>query len=540
LCLLNSGLLWYPFVFLIFFNQFARVKQHLFKSTLVVSCMTTLSRVFGLVRDIVIASLFGPGMGMDAFIVAFRIPNFLRRLFAEGGFSQAFVPVLSEYKEQRPPAAVRALVDQTSATLGLSLLATTVIGVIAAPALVSLFALGWFFGGEHQKLALAGYMLRITFPYLLLISLTAFAGGILNTYRRFAVPAFTPVLLNISLITCAVWLAPAFPEEQRVVALAWGVILAGVVQLLFQFPFLHQLGMVPRPGLNRDREGVRRIIKLLIPTLFAISITQINLLVDTLIASFLVTGSISWLYFSDRMVEFPLGIFGIALATVILPSLSAHHATGSWDSYHKTLDWALRWVILIALPAAAGLALLAKPVLIVMFQYREFSPHDVEMAGRSLMAYSLGLPGFILIKVLSTGFFSRQDTKTPVTIGVIAMLTNVVLNLALVVPLAHAGLALATSLAAYVNAGLLFAALVKRGHYRREPGWVRYLWGIGFALAVMAVLLHVLVPDAGKWLDWGIPDRILQLTLWIGAGAAGYLLALYVTGIRPHRMTSHP
>jgi putative peptidoglycan lipid II flippase len=527
------------FLFKYFLTNSA-VKNHLFKSTLVVSSMTTISRVFGLVRDIVIASMFGPGMGVDAFIVAFRIPNFLRRLFAEGGFSQAFVPVLSEYKEQRSPEEVRALVDQTSATLGLSLLAVTIIGVVAAPALVSLFALGWFFGGEHAKLALAGYMLRITFPYLLLISLTAFAGGILNTYRRFAVPAFTPVLLNISLISCAVWLAPAFPDDRRVVALAWGVVIAGIVQLLFQFPFLQRLGMLPRPALNRDREGVQRIIKLLIPTLFAISITQINLLVDTLIASFLVTGSISWLYFSDRMVEFPLGIFGIALATVILPSLSAHHAKGSGEDYRKTMDWALRWVVMIALPAAAGLALLAQPVLIVMFQYREFSPHDVDMAGRSLMAYAAGLPGFILIKVLSTGFFSRQDTKTPVKIGVVAMLSNVVLNLALVVPLAHAGLALATSMAAYVNAGLLFASLVKRGHYRTEPGWLRYLCGIALALAVMAILLGMFAPNPGIWLAWGIPDRVIHLAFWIGAGAGCYMLALYATGIRPHRMTSHP
>jgi len=502
--------------------------------------MTTLSRAFGLIRDIVIASMFGTGVGVDAFIVAFRIPNFLRRLFAEGGFSQAFVPVLSEYKEQRSPEEVRALVDQTSATLGLSLLAATVIGVIAAPALVSLFALGWYFGGQHEKLALAAYMLRITFPYLLFISLTAFAGGILNTYRRFAVPAFTPVLLNISLISCAVWLAPAFPEDKRVVALAWGVVLAGVVQLLFQFPFLRRIGMFPHPALNRDREGVRRIIKLLIPTLFAISITQINLLVDTLIASFLVTGSISWLYFSDRMVEFPLGIFGIALATVILPSLSEHHAKGSADAYRKTLDWALRWVIMIALPAAVGLALLAKPVLIVMFRYREFSPLDVEMASRSLMAYSAGLPGFILIKVLSTGFFSRQDTKTPVKIGVVAMLSNIVLNLVLVMPLAHAGLALATSLSAYINAGLLYLSLARRGHCHTEPGWLRYLCGIAAALTVMAIVLVLFVPEAGRWLGWGIPHRIAALAIWVSASAACYMVSLYVTGIRPHRMTSHP
>jgi len=509
--------------------------NRLFKSTLTVGAMTTVSRIFGLIRDVVIARYFGASMGMDAFIVAFRVPNFLRRLFAEGGFSQAFVPILSEYKEQRSHEDVQALLDQTSAVLGLALFVTTVLGVLAAPLLVMIFAPGFI--GDTIKQDLAAQMLRITFPYILFISLTSLAGGVLNTYRKFAVPAFTPVLLNLSLISCAIWLAPEF--SQPVTALAWGVLLGGILQLLFQFPFLLRLRLFPRPSFKRDREGVSRIVILLVPILFAVSITQINLLVDTIIASFLVTGSISWLYFSDRLVEFPLGVFGIALATVILPNLSEQHAKGSQESYSKTLDWALRWVFIIALPAAIGLILLAQPMLTTIFQYEQFSAHDVLMAGRSLMAYAVGLPAFILIKVLATGFFSRQDTRTPVKIGVVAMFSNIFLNLLLVIPLAHAGLALATSLAAYINAALLYIYLGKKQHYVAEPGWYPYLLKIIISLAVMSLVLYQLVPDVSNWLAWGISRRITELTLWIGLGAGVYVLMLYVLGIRRSQMTVH-
>lgn len=498
--------------------------------------MTTLSRIFGLIRDVVIASFFGAGQGVDAFIVAFRIPNFLRRLFAEGGFSQAFVPVIAEYREKRSHEDVQALVDQTSATLGVTLFITTLAGVLAAPVLILMFAPGFIEFPAKQDLA--ARMLRLTFPYLLFISLTAFAGGILNTYRRFAVPAFTPVLLNLSLIACAVWLAPGFSEP--VVALAWGVLIAGIIQLLFQFPFLIHLRLLPKPGFNRDPEGVRRIIKLLVPVLFAISITQINLLVDTFIASFLVDGSISWLYFSDRLVEFPLGVFGIALATVILPSLSEQHARQSADAYGRILDWALRWVVLISLPAALGLALLATPMLTTIFQYREFTGYDVEMAGFSLVAYAVGLPAFIMIKVLATGFFSRQDTRTPVRIGAIAMVAGIILNLLLVIPLQHAGLALATSLAAWINAGLLYRALRQTDVAIPGSGWPGYLLRIGFALCLMSVMLYGMVPTFDHWLEWDLAERVMMLSMWITTGAVVYLLATRLMGINFLRMTVHP
>ena len=399
--------------------------------------MTTISRVLGLVRDVVIANYFGAKEGTDAFFVAFRIPNFFRRLFAEGAFSQAFVPVLSEYKTQRTDDDVKGLIDNVAGYLGGAVLLISIIGVVCAPVIVMIFAPGFLAIPGRYDLTVT--MLRITFPYLLFISLTAFAAGIFNTYGRFGVPAFTPVLLNLSLIMAAIGLAPML--EQPVIALAWGVLIGGMVQLGFQVPFLWRLKRLPRPRLRRQHEGVRRIFRLMLPAVFGVSVTQINLLVDTLIASFLVTGSVSWLYYSDRLVEFPLGVFGVALATVILPSLSQRHAEGSAEVFSHTLDWALRWVMVIGAPAMLGLILLAGPMLTTLFQYGAFQDHDVTMASRSLMAYTVGLLGYILIKILAPGFYARQDTRTPVRIGIIAMVANIVLNIILVFPLAHAGLA---------------------------------------------------------------------------------------------------
>ena len=505
----------------------------LLKSTFTVSLITSVSRLFGLIRDIVIARLFGPGLGVDVFIVAFRIPNFLRRLFAEGGFSQAFVPVLSEYKATRSQAELKALVDQTAAVLGLALFLITAAGILLSPILISVFAPGFI--NAPEKHALASDLLRITFPYLLFISLTAFAGGILNTYKQFAVPAFTPVLLNLALIGCAIWLAPLL--ETPIKALAWGVFIAGVAQLLLQLPFLFKLKLLPRPGLNRDRAGVKKILKLMLPILFAVSIVQINLLIDTLIASFLVTGSISWLYFSDRLVEFPLGVFGIALATVILPNLSEKHAEGRARSFSAMLDWALHWVFLIALPAAVGLALLARPLLTTLFQYDEFTPHDVEMASQSLMAYAAGLPAFVLIKVLATGFFSRQDTKTPVRIGALAMLANILLNLALVGPLAHAGLALATSLAACLQAFLLYRILKRDQVYQPGRGWPAFMLKVMLGLLVMGAIVFVGAGDKLLWLDWGVWRRGLNLLLLVGLGMASYFGLLLILGMRFRHLT---
>lgn len=507
----------------------------LLKSTATVGSMTLVSRVLGLARDVVIAR-FGAGAATDAFFVAFKIPNFLRRLFAEGAFSQAFVPVLSQYKTQYDHDEVRRLADHVSAALGAILFLVTLIGVIAAPLLVYVFAPG--FHDDPGKFQLTERMLRITFPYILFISLTALAGGILNTYGRFSVPAFTPVLLNLSLIGAALWLAPHFGHP--IVALAWAVLGAGVIQLAFQLPFLARLRLLPRPRFNWRDPGVRRILRLMTPALFGVSVTQVNLLVDTLIASFLVSGSITWLYYSDRLMEFPVGVFGVALGTVILPHLSRRHAEADPEAFRRSLDWGLRWVVLVAAPATVALVLLAGPLLATMFQYHAFSPHDVVMASRSLVTFSLGITGFILIKVLAPGFYARQDTVTPVRIAAVAMVSNIVFNLLLVVPLKHAGVALATSLAAYVNSALLFRALRRSGVYRAEPGWGRFALQVGGACLALGLVLGYGRGSLSTWLAWDAASRAGHLALWVVAGAVTYVGTLLVLGLRPAHVLEAP
>ncbi len=512
------------------------MSRELAKSTTVVGSMTLTSRVLGFLRDIVFARLFGATAGMDVFVIAFQIPNFLRRIFGEGAFSQAFVPVLSEYQGRGDHGQVKQLTDRVAGTLGLILFVVTLLGVIAAPLLILLFAPG--FSGQEDKLALATTMLRMTFPYLFFISLVAFAGGILNTYGRFAVPAFTPVLLNVVLIASALWLAPRV--EQPIYALAVGVFVAGAVQLAFQIPFLRGIGLMPRPRWGWKDSGVRKIMRLMLPVIFGSSVAQINLIIDRVIASFLVTGSISWLYYSDRLLEFPLGIFAIALATVILPGLSRHHAGKSTQAFSATLDWALRLAMVIALPAAVGLFVLAGPLVATLFNYGEFSGNDVRMTSYSVMAYGFGLTAFTLVKVLAPGYFSRQDTKTPVRIGIIAMVTNISLNIIIVLPMVrmglpapHAGLALATGLAAAVNAVLLYRGLRRQGVYQPGDGWGWLAGRLLIANIAMAIVVLWLSGDLESWLTAGWQDRAVRLALCIGAGLATYLLALMVSGIRP-------
>ena len=503
----------------------------LLKSSAVVSAMTLISRVLGFVRDMVIAVAFGASGATDAFFVAFKIPNFLRRLFAEGAFATAFVPVLSEYRETRSREEVKDLVDHVAGTLMGVLLLITTVGVLAAPWLVLGLATG--FAGDEDKVTLAGDMLRITFPYLLFIALTALAGGVLNSYGRFAVPAFTPVLLNLCLIGAALWLAPEL--ENPIVGLAWGVFLAGAAQLSFQLPFLWRLGLLPRPRWGWRHSGVRKIIALMLPTLFGSSVAQINLLFDVWLASFLVEGSISWLYYSDRLMEFPLGVLAIAIATVILPQLSRDHA-GRTGAFSRVMDWALRLMWLVGLPAALGLFLLAGPLLSTLFQHGEFTPGAVEMSALSLMAYALGLPAFMAIKVLAPGYFARRDTKTPVRIGLYAMGANMVLNLILVWPLDHVGLALATTLSAYLNAALLYRGLRRSGVYVPGRDWRAVMLRMTAALAAMGVLLYWGTPALEWWVEEGAWSRLWTLSAWIAAGAGVYSLSLALTGLRPRHL----
>jgi putative peptidoglycan lipid II flippase len=503
--------------------------------------MTLISRVLGLLRDVVIAAVFPVGAATDAFFVAFRIPNLLRRLFAEGAFSLAFVPVLAELKAREDRTGLRDLIDHVAGTLSLVLFGITVVGMLAAPLLITLFAPGFLEdAGRHE---LASAMLRITFPYILFISLTAFAGGILNTYGRFAVPAFTPVLLNLALIGCALWLSPRL--EEPVTALAWGVLIAGVAQLAFQVPFLFRLGLLPRPRLKRAHEGVRRILRLMTPALFGSSVAQLNLLINTIIASFLTVGSVSWLYFSDRFVELPLALLGVALGTVILPRLSQEHTRASAEAFNTTLDWALRLSIVVAMPAMLGLMVLAGPILATVINHGSFTAYDVEMASLSLATYALGLPAFVLVKILAPGFYSRQDTATPVKIGIAAVAANLVFNAMIVLPWVHfglkgphAGLALATALAGYVNAGLLYLHLRRHGVFAPLAGWPRLGMQVGLAALGMVGTLDYLNPSMQDWLAAPALERAGWLGGLIVGGATTYLLLLLFLGLRPRELLS--
>ena len=498
--------------------------KSLLKSSSIVSAMTLLSRILGLARDILVASYFGARA--DAFFVAFKIPNFFRRLFAEGAFSVAFVPVLSEYKVQDKD--VKSLVKAVSGALLAILGPFTVIAVAAAPLLTWVFAPG--FADEVDKFALTSDLLRITFPYLLLISLTAFYGSVLNTYGQFAIPAVTPVLLNVCLILATLYFTPWFDEP--LMALAWGVLLAGVVQLGFQLPFVMKLGLLALPKPAFADTGVKRIMTLMVPALFGVSVSQINLLLDVLLASFLQSGSVSWLYYSDRLAQLPLGIFAIAIGVVILPSLSQKHAGENKQQFAITLDWAVRMVLLIGVPAALALMVLATPLMATIFYRGAITEFDVQSMSLSLMAYGFGLLAFMLIKVLAPGFYARQDTKTPVKIGIQAMILNMVLNLILIFPLAHVGLALATSISAYFNAMLLFWGLKKAGFYQAQPGWWAWIGKLFVANVAMVLAIVMLNPSIEAWMGFDEWARMGWTGLLVVLGVAIYGISLLLMGIR--------
>jgi putative peptidoglycan lipid II flippase len=506
------------------------------RSTSTVGGFTLLSRVSGLVRDMTYSHAFGAGTLMDAFLVAFKIPNFLRRLTAEGAFSQAFVPVVSEYKVRRSEEDVRGLVGDVAGTLGLALLVITAVGVVAAPLLVLLFAPG--FRDDAAQFDLTVAMLRLTFPYILFMSLVALASGVLNSYGRFAVPAFTPVLLNVVMIFFATLVAPHAAEPG--IALAAGVFVAGLVQLLFQLPALRSVRMLAWPRWGWAREGVRRIGRLMLPGIFGSSVAQISLLLDTLIASFLVTGSIAWMYYADRLVEFPLGVFSIALATVILPGLSSHHAAEDRAQFNGTLDWALRLATVIVTPAAVGLAMLAGPLVATIFGYGEFDAGDVRMASYALIAYSVGLLGFSMVKVLAPGYFARQDTRTPVKVGVMALGANQLFNVAVVVPAflagfpaPHALLALSTGLAAGFNSLMLYRGLRRGGHYVPTGRWRRLLPQVAGANAAMAAFLWWASGEWTAWTSMPVLERVARIAACVAGGALVYFAVLVALGVRP-------
>lgn len=524
----------------------------LLRGLLSFSGMTFLSRLLGLARETVIASVFGANAATDAFWVAFRIPNFMRRLFAEGAFSMAFVPVFAEVRARGDEQALKAFVVRVAGTLGGVLLVVTALGIFFARGLVHVFAPG--IADDPLRLSLTADLLRITFPFLLLVSLTALAAGVLNAYHKFALAAFTPVILNLCMIAAALWLAPhlAIPIS----ALAWAILVAGVLQLAIQLPALRRLGMLSWPRWGALHPDVRKIMRLMVPTLFGSSVAQINLLLDTLIASFLFVGSQTWLALSDRLMEFPLGVFGVALGTVILPALARHHMGTDREGFRRALDWGLRTALLIALPATVALLLLAKPMVSTLFQHGHYNAFDSDMATLSLTTLSFGLPAFALIKVLAPAFYSRQDTRTPVRAAVVAMVVNMALNVTFIgllfwhwhtpqdldrgwidglatVPGLHMALGLASALAGYLNLAQLWLALRRDGVYEAQPGWLRHLGRTLLACVAMGTVL--LGGRLLLWPDWTtVPSmaRLWHLLALLGAGGATYLVVLFALGFR--------
>ena len=502
--------------------------MNLLRALATVSSMTLVSRVLGFVRDAVIARLFGAGFATDAFFVAFRIPNLLRRLFAEGAFSQAFVPILAEYRTRMGEGETKLLVDRVASALSLAVLAVSALGILAAPWIIYASAPG--FSAMPEKFELTVAMLRVTFPYLVFISLVSLAGGILNTWSRFAVPAITPTLLNVSFIFCALVLAPYF--HPTVLVLPWAVLGGGVLQLGLQLPYLARIGMLPRLRLDFSDPGLRRILRLMGPAVFGVSISQLSLLINTVFASFLPNGSVSWLYYADRMMEFPTGMLGVALGTVLLPSLSKYYSGDATDSYSRLLDWGLRLTLLLALPAAVALALLGVPLISTLFHYGHFSVEDVWMTRRALVAYSVGLVGLILVKVLAPGFYARQNIRTPVKIAVITLVSTQLMNLVLIGPLKHAGLALAIGLGACLNASLLYYKLRQHRIYQPQPGWAQFSYKLGMALLVMAAVLWGAMGRENWWLVAVWQHRAAGLLGIVCLGTVAYFGTLWLLGFR--------
>uniref|UniRef100_A0A3B0LX53 Probable lipid II flippase MurJ n=1 Tax=Arsenophonus endosymbiont of Trialeurodes vaporariorum TaxID=235567 RepID=A0A3B0LX53_9GAMM len=502
--------------------------MNLLKSLAAISSMTMFSRILGFIRDAIIARFFGAGAATDAFFVAFRLPNLLRRIFAEGAFSQAFVPILAEYKNQQGDEATRTFIAYVSGLLTLILAIVTLAGILAAPWIIYITAPG--FTDTPDKFDLTVRLLRITFPYILLISLVSLAGAILNTWNRFSVPTFAPTLLNISIIISVLLLAPYC--EPPIIALGWGVFAGGILQLLYQLPYLQKIGMLVLPRISFRNSGVWRVLKLMGPAIIGVSVSQISLILNTIFASFLQLGSVSWMYYADRLMELPTGVLGVALGTILLPSLAKRFSTGDHKEYQRLMGWGLRLCFLLALPCAIALAILAEPLTVSLFQYGNFTAYDAVMTQRALIAYCVGLMGLIVVKVLAPGFYSRQDIKTPVKIAIITLILTQLMNLAFIGSLKHAGLALSISLAACFNALMLYWQLRRQAIFSPLAGWGKFLLKLIAALIVMVAVLLLLLNFMPPWEQGNMLMRITRLLLVVFAGAMSYFAALFIFGFR--------
>lgn len=522
------------------------MSRQFLRSTGFVGFLTLISRITGLAREMIFTRMFPTGTGlMDAFLLAYTIPNTLRRLFAEGAFSQAFVPVVSEYKVKKSHDEVRELVDSVAGTQATVLFAITVLGVVAAPAVI--WILGPGFRNDQTQFGMAVDMLRWTFPYLLFISLTALGSGVLNSYGRFGIPAFTSVALNLTSITFAAWIAPNTAKPG--VTLAIGVFVGGVIQLSMQLPSLLRLKLLRRPRWNWQHEGVQRVTKLMVPAIVGSSMGQISVLLSNAIATFLATGSIAWLYFADRLVEFPLGIFSVALATVILPGLSAQHAEKSPARFSATMDWALRVLFLIVIPASVALLVLAVPLTVTIFHGGEFTDRDAHMTSIAMMGYSAALIGWSLVKVLAPGFFARQDMKTPMrtamgSLGITMALNVIFLGIgfwtdSLKTEGLHVVLALTNAVGALANSYFLYRGLRNDGVFTPTPGWAALIVRIMLASTAMAAALYFTSGTLAQWLDASVWTRIWRLTACVVGGASVYFATMWIAGARTDHFRFH-
>lgn len=503
--------------------------MNLLRSLAAVSSMTMVSRILGFARDAIVARAFGAGMATDAFFVAFKLPNLLRRIFAEGAFSQAFVPILAEYKTQKGEEATKIFVSYVSGLLTLVLALVTLLGIIAAPWVIWITAPG--FTDDPDKFTLTTELLRITFPYILLISLASLAGAILNTWNRFSVPAFAPTLLNVSMIGFALFAAPYF--NPPIIAMAWAVVVGGILQLFYQLPHLKKIGMLVLPRINLHDRGVWRVLRQMGPAILGVSVSQISLIINTIFASFLQSGSVSWMYYADRLMELPSGVLGVALGTILLPSLAKCFSSGDTQEYSSLMDWGLRLCFLLALPCSVALGVLSEPLIKSLFQYGEFTANDSLMTQKALIAYSVGLMGLILVKVLAPGFYSRQDIKTPVKIALFTLFATQMMNLAFIGPLKHAGLALSIGIAACLNAGLLYWQLHKRNYFQPKAGWGIFLLKLVIALIVMTAALLAMMWAMPDWDSGSMFFRIMRLLTVVIVGVVAYFGSLAVLGFRP-------
>ena len=507
------------------------MKKKLYLSLISVSMMTLLSRIIGFLRDVLIARYFGVSEATDAFNVAFKLPNFLRRIFAEGAFSQAFVPILSEYKNNKTQQETNQFIASVMGMLLLILLVIVIIGIIFASYIIIITSPGFISNGYKFNLTVS--LLRITFPYILFISLTSLVGGVLNTWGVFAIPSFTPSILNVTFIIFIVYFNQSF--HPSVLCLGWAVFVGGLLQLVFQIPFYKKLGFQLTPIFDFKNKNVLRVIKLMGPAIFAVSISQISMIINTIYASFLPTGSVSWMYYADRLMEFPTGVLGVGLGTILLPSLSKHSASNE-EEFSKTLDWGIRLCLILALPATVGIAIISKLLITTLFMHGKFSLLDVVMTQKALVAYSIGLIGLILVKVLGPGFYANKDIKTPVKVAIFVLICTQIMNLLFIGVLKHAGLALSIGLGACINAAVLCYILVKRKIYTPQKGWPIFIIKLVSATLIMTISVYIFMYLVGTFNYFAYKNFII-LPFYIIIASVSYFISLTLLGIKLKQFT---